>query len=238
MRFFLILSTNTCPHFFDAYKDGNVPTNYKIKSSIVDICPDDEEKNLGRWVNRQRSLFQAGKLKKDRQEDLEKIGLKWSVLLTTSWTTMYECLRSYAEEKQKQNPHGWDGNVQANFKTKTNPPLSLGRWVNRQRSAHAKGRLKEEYVTQLEAIGLKWVIHARNRANEDDDDDDDDDDDFIGGEFIQISSIEQSNGALSLNQNDDPAQENVTPNDPSPLPSTTIVSGEISSPKSEISKTE
>jgi RNA recognition motif-containing protein len=67
---------------------------------------------------------------------------------------------------------------------------------------------------------------------------DDDDDDFIGGEFIQISSIEQSNGALSLNQNDDPAQENVTPNDPSPLPSTTIVSGEISSTKSEISKTE
>jgi hypothetical protein len=216
-----------------------VPTNYKIKSSIVDFCPDDEEKNLGRWVNRQRSLFQAGKLKKDRQEDLEKIGLKWSVLLTTSWTTMYECLRSYAEEQQKQNPHGWDGNVQANFKTKTNPPLSLGRWVNRQRSAHAKGRLKEEYVKQLEAIGLKWVIHARNRTNEDDDDDDEEDDDFTGGEeFIPIPSIEPSNLAPLLNRNDGPAPEKDAPNDPSLPPSTAIASGDISAPKKEISKPE
>ncbi|KAL3809023.1 hypothetical protein ACHAXA_010918 [Cyclostephanos tholiformis] len=125
--------------------DGNVPTNYKIKTNLDDTCPEDEEKNLGRWVNRQRSLFQAGKLKKDRQEDLEKIGLKWSVLLTTSWTTMYECLRSYAEEKQKQSPHGWDGNVQANFKTRTNPPLSLGRWVNRQRVSSLRTSLPRSH---------------------------------------------------------------------------------------------
>ena len=45
-------------------QDGNVPTNYKIKSNIPAYSADDEEKNLGRWVNRQRSLFQAGKLKK------------------------------------------------------------------------------------------------------------------------------------------------------------------------------
>ena len=141
---------------------------------------DDEEKNLGRWVNRQRSLYQAGKLKKDRQRDLERIGLKWSVLLTTSWATMYESLCEYAREKAKVSPHGWDGNVPANFKTRSNPPLSLGRWVNRQRSAHAKGNLKEEHVKKLEAVGLKWVIHNRiGRPN------DDDEDDFVGTEFIQ-----------------------------------------------------
>lgn len=28
----------------------------------------DEDKNLGRWVNRQRSLYQAGKLREDRQK--------------------------------------------------------------------------------------------------------------------------------------------------------------------------
>lgn len=143
--------------------DGNVPTNYKIKSNTPPTSGgiEDEEKNLGRWVNRQRSLFQAGKLKKDRQRDLERIGLKWSVLLTTSWASMYDSLREYADEKQKQSPHGWDGNVPANFKTRSNPPLSLGRWVNRQRSAYAKGRLKDEYVKKLEAVGLKWVIHVR-----------------------------------------------------------------------------
>ncbi|KAL7538607.1 hypothetical protein ACHAXR_010916 [Thalassiosira sp. AJA248-18] len=169
--------------------DGNVPTNYKIKSNFpgAPVSELDEEKNLGRWVNRQRSLFQSGKLKKDRQMDLERIGLKWSVRLTTSWSTMYENLCAYAEEKRKQSPHGWDGNVPANFKTRSNPPLSLGRWVNRQRSAHAKGRLKDEYVKKLDVVGLKWVIHARgNRPN------DDDDDDFVGGEFIPSSSIQKS----------------------------------------------
>jgi hypothetical protein len=44
--------------------DGNVPTNYKITGSTDE---DGEEKNLGRWINRQRSLYQSGKLRKDRE---------------------------------------------------------------------------------------------------------------------------------------------------------------------------
>jgi len=48
--------------------DGNVPTNYRIKGNTApDGTEIDEDKNLGRWINRQRSLFQAGKLKKHRQ---------------------------------------------------------------------------------------------------------------------------------------------------------------------------
>lgn len=43
--------------------DGNVPTNHKIKEKGTG-----EEKNLGRWVNRQRSAKQNGKLRKDREE--------------------------------------------------------------------------------------------------------------------------------------------------------------------------
>jgi len=190
--------------------DGNVPTNYKIKSNFPTLPgaeDEDDEKNLGRWVNRQRSLFQAGKLKKDRQRDLERIGLKWSVLLTTSWSTMFESLKVYAEEKRKASPHGtWDGNVPANFKTRTNPPLSLGRWVNRQRSARAKSRLKEEYVKKLEAVGLKWVIHVRTvrpiaveeggGAGEGGDEDAfEDDGDFEGREFIPRGS--EGNGSNS-----------------------------------------
>jgi len=137
--------------------DGNVPTNYKIKSNTAADGADDDEKNLGRWINRQRSLFQAGKLKKERQLDLERIGLKWSVLLTTSWTTMYDGLCAFVEARRKQSPNGiWDGDVPPNYKTNTNPPLSLGRWVHRQRSAQAKGQLKEDQVQKLEMLGLKW----------------------------------------------------------------------------------
>ena len=139
--------------------DGNVPTNYRIKANGSDF---DEDKNLGRWINRQRSLYQAGKLKKERQEELERIGLRWSVLSTTSWDVMYEALLEYAEDRRTENPEsGWDGNVPANFKTDDNPPKSLGRWVNRQRSAYAKNKLKQEFVTRLEQAGLKWSVHER-----------------------------------------------------------------------------
>jgi hypothetical protein len=68
-------------------------------------------------------------------------------------------------------------------------------------------------VKQLEAIGLKWVIHARNKTNEDDDDDDDD---FVGGEFIESISMERSNVVLLSNGND-PAQRNTSSNDIPPL---------------------
>lgn len=44
-----------------------VPTNYRIKAKPNGKKLTEEDKNLGRWVNRQRSLFQAGKLRKDRQ---------------------------------------------------------------------------------------------------------------------------------------------------------------------------
>ena len=120
----------------------------------------EEDKNLGRWVNRQRSLYQAGKLRKDRQLALESVGLKWSMLATTSWESMYETLVEYVNEKKKKGIK-WDGNVPANYKTDDNPPRALGRWINRQRSAYVKKKLKKECVEKLTTLGLKWSVHER-----------------------------------------------------------------------------
>lgn len=154
--------------------DGNVPTNYQIKTS-----PDSdfagEDKNLGRWVNRQRSMYQAGKLRKDRQLELEKIGLKWSMLATTSWDVMFDTLVEYVV-RQKKDGKAWDGNVPANYRTDDDPPRSLGRWINRQRSAYTKRKLKLEYVDKLNALGLKWSIHNRHGDGDIEIDDDDDSD--------------------------------------------------------------
>lgn len=78
-----------------------VPTNYRIKTKTppTSVAKDDEDKNLGRWVNRQRSLYQAGKLRKDRQKSLEQVGLKWSMLATTSWESMFDTLCDYVDSK-------------------------------------------------------------------------------------------------------------------------------------------
>lgn len=138
--------------------DGNVPTNYKIKTSRRADGSElkDEDKNLGRWINRQRSLFQAGKLKSERKKLLEDIGLKWAVLSTTSWHTMYDALCEYVEAKRLSDPNSkWDGNVPAGYETEDKK--KLGRWVNRQRQAYANKKLKKEFVDNLEELGLKWV---------------------------------------------------------------------------------
>lgn len=141
--------------------DGNVPTNYKIKSNGKNESVEgDDDKNLGRWINRQRSLYQAGKLKDDRRKQLEEVGLKWAVLSTTSWQTMYDALCEYASSKRSSDKHGlWDGNVPASYETDEKPPKKLGRWVNRQRSAYANKKLKKEFVEKLEKAGLKWTAN-------------------------------------------------------------------------------
>ena len=160
--------------------DGNVPTNYKVTvETVVHGRKVEEEKNLGRWVNRQRSLYQAGKLKEDRQAELERVGLKWSVLLLASWSSMYETLCKYAQEQRAENGGEWDGNVPANWRVESKPPVNLGRWVNRQRCAYAKRRLKHEYVLKLEQAGLKWSMHDQKKSESEFDEDD-----FEGEEFI------------------------------------------------------
>ena len=165
--------------------DGNVPTNYQIKSRPHGGF-NGEDKNLGRWVNRQRSLYQSGKLRKERKILLENVGLKWSMLATTSWDGMYETLKEYSEQQTKKSgggddvnqPSVWDGNVPATYRTNDNPPRALGRWVNRQRSAYAKKKLKKEFVDKLNELGLKWSVHQRHGEQDDDDVDDDVDGDF------------------------------------------------------------
>merc|ERR1712176_44170 len=156
---------------------GNVPTNYKIKSNTApDGTEIDEEKNLGRWINRQRSLYQCGRLKKDRQNELEKIGLKWSVLSTSTWENMYEALCNYVSKWKSNNieqPNNntnhnyipcWDGNVPANYKTDDVPPKNLGRWVNRQRLAFSQNRLCNDHKDKLLSIGLKLDIFNEKKS--------------------------------------------------------------------------
>jgi hypothetical protein len=82
---------------------------------------------------------------------------------------MYDTLCDYVKAKTKDGADKaktkdgaeWDGNVPANYRTEDNPPRALGRWINRQRSAYGKEKLKSEYVEKLNKIGLKWSVHER-----------------------------------------------------------------------------
>jgi hypothetical protein len=85
---------------------------------------------------------------------------------------MYESLVEYVGQCNESGTP-WDGNVASQYRTNDNPPRSLGRWVNRQRSAYAKNKLKAEYCDKLTKLGLKWSVHDRLGNNDQDDQSDD-----------------------------------------------------------------
>ena len=142
--------------------DGNVPTNYKVRTRGRTNGQDGEELSLGKWVNRQRSLHASGKLKRERKADLDRLGLRWSQC-ASSWHGMYSHLSDYIRSRRAADPRGeWDGDVPISYRTGGDPPVNLGAWVARQRSAYVQRRLKEEYVGRLESVGLKWNIHEKH----------------------------------------------------------------------------
>jgi hypothetical protein len=182
-----ILSIHSISHLTNLLmmrRDGNVPTAYKTTSNTApDGTEIDEDKNLGRWVNRQRCLYQTGKLKKERQLELESIGLKWVVLANTSWSSMYDALCIYVEKRKSDGT--WDGIVPVCFETDDSPPKKLGKWINRQRNAYISSRLKDEFFIKFKDMGIKWadgsvkklaVEKGGNVSAEDPGDDDDNED--------------------------------------------------------------
>jgi len=75
---------------------------------------------------------------------------------------MFEALCDYVKMKRSSHPNNeWDGNVPASYKTNGVPEKNLGRWVNRQRSAQAKNKLKPQFVRKLDGLGLKWSGHNK-----------------------------------------------------------------------------
>ena len=91
------------------------------------------------------------------------IGLKWAVLSTNSWQSLYEALCKYANEKTR-NGGKWDGNVPAIYETEDKK--KLGRWVNRQRSNYTSDKIKPDQIAKLERIGFKWFAHDKREIDD------------------------------------------------------------------------
>ena len=86
------------------------------------------------------------------------------------WEDMFDCLVKFIEEtREKSTKHMnekqkatwiWDGNVPTSHKTRCGK--ALGRWINNQRSAKAKGTLKDDREVRLVSTGLKWSVLTTN----------------------------------------------------------------------------
>jgi len=103
-----------------------------------------ENPELGRWVSRQRKTFKKGKLSEERVVRLEALGFEWDPF-TADWEALVQALVAFKENQGHCGvPRRWSENPQ------------LGRWVSTQRKTFKKGKLSEERVARLEALGFEW----------------------------------------------------------------------------------
>jgi len=116
----------------DKYGHCKVPNQYS------------ENPQLGRWVQHQRQAKKKGELSKERIERLNDLGFLWS-LLDEQWEKKFTKLVEYKKIH---------GNCHVPKRFTENP--TLGTWVQNQRIKKQKGKLSQEHIQRLEAIGFTW----------------------------------------------------------------------------------
>ncbi len=106
---------------------------------------------LGRWVQRQRSDYRLGRIKKDKEERLDLLGKEWKKERKDRFEFWFEILESF----HKEYGHVM---VPGNYITKSGE--RLGSWVLRQRTEYSKGTLSEERKKRLDEMGFCWDVKA------------------------------------------------------------------------------
>ena len=112
----------------------NVPYSYKPNPK------------LGLWCGSQRYLKNKGTLSDERLERLLGIGFDFDPI-ASHWEAMFQALVAFKDE------HG-HCNVPGSYQ----PNPKLAKWCSWQRTNKRKGRLSEERVGLLEAIGFVWKL--------------------------------------------------------------------------------
>jgi len=121
--------------------------------SMLHVTP--EGYTLGRWVRSQRNAYKGyrnQKLPADRIHALESLGFDWD-LLASQWEEGFNSLKAYIEEHDTFY-------VPVRFETSKGFKLWL--WENAQRTNYKLGKLSEERIGRLEAIGFVWDLKTNN----------------------------------------------------------------------------
>ena len=126
--------------YYDTHGNLNVPGKY-IANGVW----------LGKWLNEQKQIYQGkrkgNQLTTDQIERLNQIGMSWECRHTTIWEERYESAKQFFETHGNlfvpENYIGTDGR-------------NLNLWLIAQRKYRARGKLKQEQIERLSAIGMVW----------------------------------------------------------------------------------
>ena len=105
---------------------------------------------LGHWVSQQRMAKSYGKLKREQIAKLDEQGFVWDVI-QFAWDSGLIHLQEYKKDH---------GHVIVPQRYETPDGFKLGHWVNQQRTAKSKGKLKREQVAKLDEQGFFWRLRV------------------------------------------------------------------------------
>ncbi len=103
---------------------------------------------LGSWLNTRRQDYKLGKLSQERIARLEALGVVWDQRYV-AFKHGLETLRAFVAEH---------GHANVPFDHITADGFRLGLWLNTRRHDHRVGRLSQERIDQLEALGVVWDL--------------------------------------------------------------------------------
>ena len=105
---------------------------------------------LGTWLNKVRTAFKRGKLSKDRQKQLEALGIDWSpeLLRRGSWEHYFQLLRDHVDCNGSFPSSGYV----------TEKGDKLGIWLSNQRRKEKLGALSWDRRQRLEELGMVWDV--------------------------------------------------------------------------------
>jgi len=121
---------------------------YKLKYGDC-LVPQEwkDDRKLGSWVAKQRSLMMDGAMYDERREKLDSVGFVWNVLYE-QWEEMFAKLQAYKLEH---------GDCLVPYRCKDD--LTLGHWVWDQRSPMMDGVMYDERREKLDSVGFVWNVH-------------------------------------------------------------------------------
>jgi hypothetical protein len=122
--------------------DCRVPHSFKTEDRFT----------LGSWCHSRRTEYEKGQLSQEHIDALEALGFLWDPL-EEDFQEALGYLKGYKAE------HG-DCRVPHSFKT--DDGFRLGSWCRSRRAQYPKGRLSQERIDALEALGFIWDLREED----------------------------------------------------------------------------
>ena len=132
--------------YFEEHGNLNIPPQYKAEGIWI-----------SKWLNEQRQIYignrQGKQLTEDQIQRLEAIGMTWGNRNHQLWSQSWQ--KQYEEAKAFFQHHG---NLSIPRDYMSDSGKKLGIWVRRQRTLYRDGKLPQEQLNLLTAIGMVWEI--------------------------------------------------------------------------------